>query len=151
MVNHEPRHRPSLSAKGGRGGRKSESSECEASINQNNPSFKYRDRGTNADDAVQRQSSTCHRRAAMGCHGSNVSVKNKLIGPSTSVVFGSRRSAWMSGVICTREATHGDVHAGGGARDPSSESHASRREEDVQAVCLRHHKSDARLARATQP
>ena len=46
----------------------------------------------------------------MECHGSNVSVKNKLIGPSTSVVFGSRRSAtlragWMSGEICTREAT----------------------------------------------
>ena len=60
----------------------------------------------------------------MECHGSNVSVKNKLIGPSTSVVFGSRRSAtlrraWMSGVTCTREATHGDVHADGGARDPS--------------------------------
>ena len=26
----------------------------------------------------------------MECHGSNVSVKNKLIGPSTSEVFGSR-------------------------------------------------------------
>ena len=49
----------------------------------------------------------------MECHGSDVSVKNKLIGPSTSVVFGSRRSAtlrccWMS-----------DVNADGGARDPS--------------------------------
>ena len=53
MVNHEPRHRPSLSAKGGRGGRKSESSECEASINQHNPSFEHRDRGTDADDAVK--------------------------------------------------------------------------------------------------
>ena len=52
-----------------------------------------RDRGTNADDAVQRKSSTCHQGAAMECHGSNVSVKNKLIGPSTSVVFWSRRSA----------------------------------------------------------
>ena len=60
----------------------------------------------------------------MECLESNVSVKNNLIGPSTSVVFGSRRSAtlrcgWMSGVTCTREATHGDVHADGGARDPS--------------------------------
>ena len=73
---------------------------------------------------MQGKSSTCHRGAAMECHGSNVSVKNKLIGPSTSVVFGSRRSAtlrcgWMSGVTCTREATHGDVYADGGARDPS--------------------------------
>ena len=83
-----------------------------------------RDRGTNADDAVQRKSSTCHQGAAKECHGSNESVKNKLIGPSTSVVFWSRRSAtlrcgWMSGVTCTREATHGDVYADGGARDPS--------------------------------
>ena len=50
--------------------------------------------------------------------------KNKLIGPSTSVVFGSRRSAtlrcgWMSGVTCRREATHGDVYGDGVARDPS--------------------------------
>ena len=82
------------------------------------------DKGTNADDAVQGKSSTCQRGAAMECHGSNVSVKNKLIGPSTSVVFVSRRSAtlrcgWLSGVTCTREATHGDVYADGGARDPS--------------------------------
>ena len=60
----------------------------------------------------------------MEYHGSNVSLKKKLIGPSTNVVFGSRRSAalrcgWMSGVTCTREATHGDVYADGGARDPS--------------------------------
>ena len=53
-------------------------------------------------------------------HGSNVSVKNKLIGPGTSVVFGRRRSGtlrcgWMSGVTCTKEATHGDLHADGGA------------------------------------
>ena len=61
-----PRHRPSLSANGSRGGRKSESSECEASINQHNPSFEHRDRGTNADDAVQRKSSTCHRGAGHG-------------------------------------------------------------------------------------
>ena len=79
---------------------------------------------TNADDAVQGKSSICHRGAAMECHGGNVSFQNKLIGPSTSVVFGSRRSAtlrcgWMSGVICTREAAHGDVYADGGARDPS--------------------------------
>ena len=53
MVNHEPRHRPSLSAKGCSGGRKSCSSECEASNNQHNPSFEHRDRGTNADDPAQ--------------------------------------------------------------------------------------------------
>ena len=54
----------------------------------------------------------CKERAALGaateCHGSNVNIKNKLIGPSTSLVFGSRRNAtlrrgWMSGVTCTRE------------------------------------------------
>ena len=116
MVNHEPRHRQSLSATGGRGRRKSSSSGCKASINQHDPSFEHRDRGTNADDAVQRKSSTCHRGAALECHGSNVSVKNKLIGPSTSVVFGSRRSATLR---CTREAAHGDVYADGGALDPS--------------------------------
>ena len=60
----------------------------------------------------------------MESHGSNVRVKNKLIGPDASVVFGSRRSAtlrcgWKSGVTCTREATNGDVYAEGGARDPS--------------------------------
>ena len=86
----------------------------------------------------------------MECHGSNVSIKNKLIGPSTSVVFGSGRSAtlrcgWMSGLTCTRDATHGDVHADGGARDASVRITRIRREEDVQAVCLRHHKSDTRL------
>ena len=62
---------------------------------QQDPSFENRDRGTNADDAVQGQSSTCHRGAAMECHGSNASVRNKLIGPSTSVVFGSRGSATL--------------------------------------------------------
>ena len=60
---------------------------------QQNPSFEHRDRGTDADDAVQGESNTCHRGAAMECHGSNASVKNKLIGPSTSVVFGSRGCA----------------------------------------------------------
>ena len=60
---------------------------------QQNPSFEHRDRGTDADDAVRGQSNTCHRGAAMECHGSNASVKNKLIGPCTSVVFGSRGSA----------------------------------------------------------
>ena len=29
------------------------------------------------------------------------------------------RCGWMSEVTCTREATHGDVYADGGARDPS--------------------------------
>ena len=48
-----------------------------------------RDRGTDAHAAVQGVSSTCHREAAMECHGSIESVKNKLICSSTSVVFGS--------------------------------------------------------------
>ena len=78
----------------------------------------------------------------MECHGSNVSVKNKLIGQSTSALFRRRRSATlrcgcMSGVTCTREAMHGDVYADGAARDPSVRI--------TQAVCLRSHKSDARL------
>ena len=62
---------------------------------QQNPSFENRDRGTDADVAVQGQGSTCHRGAAMECHGSNASVRNKLIGPSTGVVFGSRGSATL--------------------------------------------------------
>ena len=72
----------------------------------------------------------CKERAALATEEQpwsameNVSVKNKLIGPSTSVVSGSRRGAtlrcgWVSGVTCTRDATHGDVYADGGARDPS--------------------------------
>ena len=119
-----PRHRPSLSAQGSSCGRKSWSSECEASINQHNPSFERMERGTNADDAVQRKSNTWHRGAAMDCHGCNVSVGRGFIGPSIGVVFGSRRSAtlrcgWMSVVTCTREDTHGDVYADGGGRNPS--------------------------------
>ena len=62
---------------------------------QQDPSFEHRDRGTNADDAVQGQSNTCHRGADMEWHESNASVRNKLIGPSTSVVIGSRGSATL--------------------------------------------------------
>ena len=147
MVNREPRHRPSLSAKGAVEDERVYL--CKTSINQHNPSFEHRDRGTDADDAMQGKSSTCHQGAAMECHGSNVSVKNKLIGPSTSVVFGSRGSAtlrrgWMSEVTCTKEATHGDVCADGAARDPSVRiTRTEARGGCVQAVCLRHHESDA--------
>ena len=90
-----PRHRPSLSANGSRGGRKSESSECEASINQHNPSFEHRDRGTNADDAVQRKSSTCHRGAGHGVPWKQRECQEQAHRASTSVVFGSRRSATL--------------------------------------------------------
>ena len=97
--------------------------EEDESINQHNPSFEHRDRSTNADDPVQRKQhlppTSDHE-----SHGSNVSVKNKLIGPSTSAIIGSRRRAtlrcgWMSGLTCAREATKGDVYADGRARDPS--------------------------------
>ena len=77
------------------------------------------------DDAVQGTSSTCHRGAAMECHGSNTSAKNKLVGPSTSVVFGVQRkcNAAMRVVWLERLAQEKrrivDVHADGRARDPS--------------------------------
>ena len=115
-----------------------------------NSFFEHRDRGTDADDAVQGKSSICHRGAAMECHGSNVSVKNKFIGPSTSVVFGSRRSAtvrccWMSGVIGTKEATHGDVHADGGVRDPPIRSTRI----EARGGCLNRLLETSRVCRAT--
>ena len=86
----------------------------------------------------------------MECHGSNVSVKNKLIGLSTSVVFGSRRSAtvrccWMSGVIGTKEATHGDVHADGGVRDPPIRSTRI----EARGGCLNRLLETSRVCRAT--
>ena len=75
-------HRPSLSAKGNREGRKKLSSKCEASINQHNPSFEHRDRGTDADDAVQ---------------GTNTGTEAPTLRPK------HQRGLWN---ICTREATH---------------------------------------------
>ena len=70
-----------------RRGQERQSSKCEASINQHDPSFEHRDRDTDVDNAVQGTNSACHRGAAMEYHGSKTSAKNKLAGPSTSVVF----------------------------------------------------------------
>ena len=117
-----------------RGGQKL-SSKCEASINQHDPSFENRDRGTDADDAVQGTSSTCHRGAAMEYEGSNTSAKNKLVGPSGGLYgwgdMHKRSDASLTSTHTVELAIH------------SSGEHTPRREEDVQAVCLRHRQSDA--------
>ena len=57
----------------------------------------------------------------MECHGSNVSVKNKLIGPSTSFWEQKKGNTEVQLDVWSdlHEATHGDVYADGGARDPS--------------------------------
>ena len=110
-----------------------------------------RDRGTDADDAVQRATSTCHREAAIECHGSNVSVKNNLIGSSTSVVLRSKEKCntamrvesleWLARekrrMVTSTQTEEVAIHPSG--------VHALRQEEDVRAVCLRHHESDAGL------
>ena len=82
-----------------------------------------------------------------------MSVKSKRMGQSTGVVCGSRRSAtlrcgWMSGVTCTRVATHGIVNADGGTSRSIRQNYTHRGERNM-FVCLRHHKSDARLLGST--
>ena len=119
--------------------------ECQASIDQHYP-LESRDRGTDADDAVQGATSTCHRGTAIECQGSNVSVKNNLIGSSTSVVLRSKESATLQ---CGLNLLS-DLHERSDVTLPQTEElaihpsgvHAPRQEEDVQAVCLRHHESD---------
>ena len=112
-------------------------SECEASIDQHYP-LEGGDRGTDADDAVQGATSTCHREAAIECHGSNVSVKNNVIGSSTSVVLRSKESATLQCGLNLLSDLHerSDVTlppSGELAIRPSG-VHALRQEEDVRAV-----------------
>ena len=86
----------------------------------------------------------------MEYHGTNTSAKNKLVGPSTSVVFGAQRSATRRrglygwGDLHKRsDASLTSTQTGELAIHPSAGEHTPRREEDIQAVCLRHRQSDA--------
>ena len=96
---------------------------CE-SINQHNPSFEHRTEAPMLTTSFKERAAIATEERPWSAMEATWVSRTSSSAQAAAWSFGSRRSAtlrcgWMSGLTCTRDATHGDVYAEGGARDPS--------------------------------